>query len=199
MAERRKPVSGDRRRSQSPKSDTILHVRSDSDSLFDALFNNVDTRPQLSSYASRDLPPSFFDPEPIRMGNAGHNRDGSLDSTGQPPQQPSGVSHARTRSLPAQLSYPLSAAPSETVLGLNTCSSSPYSIRYLSLVSKHTRTQTCTTTWVHARTRHACPPTHACARAYPRTHTHAHTHTPTWTRKHTNTHTQTQFLYFHKK
>ena len=100
------------------QSEQIVHVRTDSDSQLDALFNVLKPKPGQQSpsnipFAQRNLPPSFFTPPDPRPGN--HSRESSTDSTQYGTGKiPAGltVSHARSVSSPAQLpTAGLSPAP----------------------------------------------------------------------------------------
>ena len=102
----------------------VVHVRGDSDSDLDALFNvlkNVDPSHQQNSFKHRNLPASFFKPPEPRSG-LNHSREGSQDSSsgysvigGHRPtvHGPTGlaIAHGRSLSSPAQLPHTLSAVP----------------------------------------------------------------------------------------
>ncbi|KAI0216820.1 Transcriptional coactivator YAP1 [Lamellibrachia satsuma] len=103
----------------------VVHVRGDSDSDLDALFNvlkNVDPSQQQNSFKHRNLPASFFKPPEPRPGMA-HSREGSQDSTSTGYSVASGhrptahgssglaIAHGRSLSSPAQLPHTLSAVP----------------------------------------------------------------------------------------
>ena len=100
-----------------PHANLTVHVRGDSDTNLEALFNvlnNVDPSKLQNSFKNRNLPPSFFKPPEPR-----HSREGSEDSTssfdvsrvGPHPSMQLSSNHGRSHSSPAQLPRTLIAVP----------------------------------------------------------------------------------------
>ena len=94
-----------------PRGEQVVHVRGDSDSDLDALFQVLkNAQPNQVPLSKRKLPASFFKPPEPRSAN--HSREGSLDGSqlGPPPGLP--IAHGRSLSSPAQLAHSqLSVAP----------------------------------------------------------------------------------------
>ena len=95
------------------KGNQVVHIRGDSDSDLQALFDSVlkpnQQRPLQIPFSLRKLPPSFFEPPPTgtKSPSVAHSRENSTDSGHftlnlTPPPNP-GHHHSRAHSSPASL------------------------------------------------------------------------------------------------
>ncbi|XP_021947210.1 transcriptional coactivator YAP1 isoform X2 [Folsomia candida] len=109
----------------------VIHIRGDSDSELQALFDsvlapNANRRPKQVPLRLRNLPDSFFNPPSIGSKSpscsVSHSRENSVDSTLNPVRSPlstAGASHSRAHSSPATLEQTYSVAAALPGLSLS--------------------------------------------------------------------------------